>query len=132
MNIIIDSNIFISALIKDSTTRKLITNYKYNFLLPEYGLEEILSNKDEILKKSKLSEKDFYILLLRILKYIQIIPSDLIIKFWKQADEIIGDIDKGDSAFVATALAFDCPIWSDDKHFQAQDEIIIYTTRDMI
>jgi predicted nucleic acid-binding protein len=46
---------------------------------------------------------------LRLLNYVKIIPSSIIINFKEEADEIIGKIDKNDAPFVATALAF---FWS--------------------
>jgi len=112
MNIIvIDTNIFMSALIRDSSTRLLLTNLKINFLFPEFEFKEIEKYKQDILKKSKLSEKEFNILYLRLLKYVRIIPTDVIIKYREESDKIIGHIDNKDTIFVATALAFNCPIW---------------------
>ncbi len=35
MNIVIDTNIFVSALIKESVCREILTNFKVNFLLLE-------------------------------------------------------------------------------------------------
>ncbi len=46
-------------------------------------------------------------------------------------NKIIGKIDKDDILFVATALAFNCPIWSDDKHFQKQKNVTVFTTKDI-
>jgi len=130
--LVIDTNILISALIKDSITRKILVNYKMNFLFPEYGLEEIYFYKGDIIKKSNISEEEFDKLLLRILKYVRLIPISMINKFKKQADNIIGHIDKKDTVFIATALAFKCPVWSDDKHFKKQKKIKTITTKDML
>ena len=40
----------------------------------------------------------------------------------------MGHIDKDDVIFIATALAFNCPIWSEDKHFQKQNIVKIFKT----
>jgi len=132
MNIVIDTNIFISSLIKKGITRYIITNFNYNFLFPEFELIEIQNHKNEIIKKSKLSGKQFNILLLRLLKYVRIIPKDIITPIRQTAENIMGHIDKDDVLFIATALTFNCPIWSDDKHFLMQNEINILTTKDII
>ena|SRR3989344_5295728 len=132
MNIVIDTNIFISALIKEGITRKIITESRQNFLLPEFELYEIYSNKKEILDKSKLSEKEFNILLLRLLRYVRIIPTGIIIDYRYEANKIMGNIDKDDTIFIATALTFDSPIWSDDNHFQKQNKVKILKTSHMI
>ncbi len=131
MNVVVDTNIFISALIKEGFTRKMLVNSKHNFLFPEFEFEEIYNHKQEIIEKSHLSEIELDILLLRLLKHVRIIPTEMIIKYYKDAKEIMKEIDEDDSIFIATALTFNCPIWSDDKHFQKQNSIKIYTTKDL-
>ena len=131
MHILIDSNILISALIKKGFTRDILTNFNANFLFPEQGLEEIYFYKSEIIRKSKINEKEFYVLLLRLLKYIRLIPIGIFINFKDEANKIMGKIDKDDVLFIATALALNCPIWSDDKHFKKQKRVEIFTTKHM-
>ena len=130
--LVIDTNVFVSALIKDGVTRDLIVNAKIILLFPEFEFYEIKQHKEEILKKSKLSEKQFDILMLRMLNHVRIIPTNIIINYKKESEDIIQKIDPNDVPFIATALAFNCPIWSDDKHFKRQNKIKIYTTPDMI
>ncbi len=132
MNIVIDTNIVISALIKDKFTRYFITHSKNNFLIPEFELVEIYNHKEEIMYKSNLSEIEFNILLLRLLKYIRIIPTHMLIDKEKQARKIIGHIDDDDVQFIAAALKFNCPIWSDDKHFKKQNAIEVLTTKQIL
>jgi predicted nucleic acid-binding protein len=132
LTLIIDSNVLISALIKNGFTRKILTHFDLNFVFPEYGIEEIYSYKKLIMKKSGINEKEFDVLLLRLLKYIQLIPLDMIIKYRIEANDIMGKIDKKDVPFIAAALALNCSIWSDDKHFKKQKEIKIFTTKEVM
>jgi predicted nucleic acid-binding protein len=113
--IIIDSNIIISALIKDGITRDILTNFSINFAFPQDGLEEIYCCKTEILKKANITEREFNILFLRILKYIRLIPLDILFNFKDKSKQIMENIDKDDVIFIAAALALNCPIWSEDK-----------------
>lgn len=130
--IVIDTNIFISALIKDSLTRKILTNLKINFLFPEFEFKEISKYKKLILERTGLSKRDFYTLFLRLLKYVQVIPKEVILRYKREANQIMSHIHKEDTVFIATALAFKCPIWSDDKDFQKQKIIEVFKTKDMI
>ena len=107
-------------------------NFRMHFLFPEFGIDEIYLHKSEIIKKAKITGKEFDILLLRLLKYIRLIPLEILIPYREEADKIMGKIDKEDTVFISTALAFNCPIWSDDKHFKKQKIIKIITTKDMI
>jgi predicted nucleic acid-binding protein len=132
MNLVIDTNIFMSALIKEGKTREIIFNTDYQLLFPEFEFEEIFDHKEEILKKSKLTEQEFNELMLELLKKVKIIRTKRVSSFRKLARKIIGHIDNDDVIFVATALAFNCPIWSDDFHFQKQDKIEILTTKELL
>ena|SRR3989344_6170200 len=132
MNIVADTNILISALIKNGITREFIIKSENNFLIPEFEIYEIYEHKKEIIKKSKLLEKEFDVLFIRLLRNIKIIPSDLIIDKKIEAEKIIGHIDKDDVQFIATALIFNAIIWSDDKHFKKQNKIKTLTTKEII
>jgi predicted nucleic acid-binding protein len=99
---------------------------------PEFEFIEITKHKQDILEKSGLSNEEFRDLFSNLLRYVKIIKTEKTINFKEQANNIIGNIDKDDAVFIATALAFDCPIWSDDRHFQKQDKIKIFTTKDMV
>ena len=130
--IVIDTNIFISALIKEGLTRKLIINSQFKLFFPEYEFIEIKNNKEEIIKKSGLSETELINLIRQLLKYVKIVRDSRIVKYRTKADEIMGNIDEDDAVFVPVALALNCPIWSDDKHFQKQKEIKVFTTKEII
>lgn len=132
MNIVVDTNIFISALIKDDISRSLIINSKNDLLFPEFEFDEIEKHKKEILKKSDLSDEEFQNLFSNLLKYVKIVKTEEIINYRNQAFDIIGNIDKDDIIFIATALAYDATIWSDDRHFQKQNKIRILTTKDLV
>ncbi|MEK6926353.1 MAG: PIN domain-containing protein [Nanoarchaeota archaeon] len=132
MNIVVDTNIFISALIKDGVTRNLIVHSKYGLLFPELEFDEILEYEEEILKKSGLSHEEFEELLFDLLNYVKIIKTEQVIDYKDKATEIMGSIDEDDVIFIATALAFNCPVWSDDSHFKMQKKIKVIATRDML
>lgn len=133
MNIIIDSNILFSALIKDSITRQMILEYDNLFLFPEYIFEEIKEHKQELLEKSQMNKEDFNKLLQIILKKVAIVPNEILTPYKKQALEIIKDIDRDDVIFIACALAYpNSIIWSDDKKLKKQNQIKILNTKEII
>ncbi len=133
MIIVIDSNIFMSALIKDSLTRKLMVECSQRLLFPEIIFDEMRKHKNEIIKKSKLTKEEYEKLISKLLSYVEIIPLETIRQFRWEAKKIMEHIDPNDVLFIATALAYESAyIWSDDKHFQQQDKINIFTTSEMI
>ena len=131
--IVLDSNIFISALIKDSITRKLIINCKELIVIPEFLLEEIRNYEEEIILKSKLDKEEYKKLLNILLKYVLVLPDEIILPYREQAVEIIKDIDINDVLFIATALAFgDATIWSNDKKLKKQNKIKVISTQEIM
>jgi len=132
MNIVVDTNILFSAIIKDGLIREKLLDLNNNYLIPEFLFEEIYNHKKELIKKAKLFEKELDTLLLRLTKYIRIVPTEMIIKYKKEANKIMRNIDPNDSIFIATALSFNCPVWSDDRHLKKQKRIKVYNTKEFI
>jgi len=132
MRIIIDSNILFSALIKDSTTRKLIINFSGKFLFPEFIFDEFYKYKKFLLKKSKLSENEMNLLLKMILNKVEIVENYKILKNKKEAIMIMKNIDIKDVVFIATAIEYDAILWSDDKNLKKQDRVSIINTKEFI
>jgi len=62
MKFVVDTNIVISVLIKDSLTRKLIFSPKLELFLPGFSLQEIEKYVKEIQNKSGMSKEEFDLL----------------------------------------------------------------------
>ena len=124
MMIVIDVNVILSALIKDSTTRAILIKSGQEFCFPEISLQKIRKYQDLILKKSGLSEFEFLVIFHNILRFIRIIPNEELLFNWNEAKQIMEHIDPEDVPFIAVALCYeDSIIWSDDTHFDKQTKI---------
>ncbi len=133
MNIILDSNILFSALIKDSITRKLILGYKGHFLFPSYIFDELQKHKVRLVDISGMSTDDFSILLQMLLSKVMIIPSEIIRGHKEEAYNLVKDIDPEDVIFIACALAFPHSIlWSEDKRLKRQGKVKVMNTKEMM
>ena len=81
MNIIIDSNVIMSALIKDSITRKIILESKNNFFYPKIALRNLEKYKTELIEKSNIDEYEFNEVLKDLLGKISLIEdADFLVK----------------------------------------------------
>ena len=133
MKIVLDTNVLISALIRDSATRKLIIEMEDELVYPEDGIKEIRKYKDLIIERSGLGEKEVNSLLNLLLDYIELVPHNLIKNTLNEAEDIMLEIDEKDVIFIATALVFNgAIIWSDDKDFKKQDRILTKTTSEIL
>ncbi|MBI2110045.1 putative toxin-antitoxin system toxin component, PIN family [Candidatus Woesearchaeota archaeon] len=129
MQVVLDTNILFSALIRDSKTRKLILEYEGIFLFPEYIFEEAKKHKDEIFRKSRMSADEFNELLALILRKVNIVPSEVLEPHRQEAYLIVKDIDINDALFVACALAYKGSIiWSNDADLKKQSRIRVINT----
>ena len=132
MILIVDSNILISALIKDSKTREIIVKADQRFLIPELVIEEVRKYKNLIIEKSGMSDEEYNQLFEKLLNYIELIPTEIIEKNLEEALAIMNDIDAKDAIFIAAALSYSgSKIWSDDKHFERQTRIQVFKTKDI-
>jgi predicted nucleic acid-binding protein len=132
MNIIIDTNVLIGALIRDSHIRQLIILSNSPLLYLEIMLHEIRKHKGLILEKSGMDEESYDKLLTKLLSYISLVPTEQLTEHLPDAKEVMKDIDIKDAPFIAAALAYeDSVIWSDDAHFKMQRQITAYTTKEI-
>jgi len=132
MNLVIDTNIFIAALIKNGLTRYFIVHSPFDLFIPEQEMIEIRKYAKLIMDKSKQTEENLTDLITDLLRYIRIIRNRDLLPFRERANRIIKKIDEKDVPFIAAALALDCGVWSDDKHFKKQESVKIFTTKEIL
>jgi len=133
MNIVLDANILFSALIRDSTTRRMILEYDDRFLFPTYIFEELEKHKAELIRKSCLNEDEFNQLLSMLLRKVSVVPNEVLYPCQKEAYEAVKDIDRDDVLFVACVLAYPNSIlWSDDKKLKKIKHVTVLNTKEII
>ncbi len=119
MNLVLDSNIFISGLITPNGTisKLILRDLKDSILIcPEFLLDEILSKFEKIKGITKLNDYQLNELIFRIIKRIDLIDNDLIdYRYQKQAYDLVKDIDKKDLLFVALSIQTGFMLWTGDK-----------------
>jgi len=132
VKLVVDTSILFAALLKKSTVRELLLNPLFEFYVPEFGIEEIEKHVEEIVDRSGLNVENVYLLLGVLLASVQVVPAERILKKYREAEKIMGKIDRDDVPFVALALSFpNDGIWSEDKHFLKQKKVKVWRTRDL-
>ncbi|MBI2671997.1 PIN domain-containing protein [Candidatus Woesearchaeota archaeon] len=131
MDLIIDANVVISALISmNGKTRDLIFLEEFSLFSTEYLLEEVEKYKTEIIKKSNLDEESFKLATSLILSKIKLIPFLEFKSLISKAKDICPDPD--DMEYFALALSKKIPIWSNDKRLKQQTAVKVFTTSELI
>lgn len=119
MDIVIDSNILFSALLKpDGKLAEIILNPAFS--LSKYTCHflyvEIFKYKEKILKFSKLDEEALLEVLYRLIKKIEFISEETIdVTVWQQAQLLTVSVDPKDTPFVALALSLNAQLWTGDR-----------------
>jgi predicted nucleic acid-binding protein len=131
--IVLDSNILFSALVRDSLTRRMMIEYDGLFLFPGFILDEVWKHKDEILKKTGMPVDVFEALLRLLLNQCVIVDGKFLKDFEQEARDIVKDIDEDDFIFFACALAYPgSVIWSDDRMLKRQGVVRVLNTAEMM
>ncbi|MFH1649522.1 MAG: PIN domain-containing protein [Candidatus Woesearchaeota archaeon] len=133
MLLVIDSNVLLAALIRDSIIRKLIFSGLLDLYYPVPSLAVLNKYSDYIRKKTFLSKTKYSALLASVISGIMLVSRKEILVHWEEAKKIMFDIDPEDVVFVACSLAVTGSlVWSDDVHFRLQGVVPSITTRELL
>lgn len=133
MKLVVDTNVIVAGILRDSSTRKVLLHPIFTFYIPEFAFSEIEQNKDELIEKSGLTRHRFHMVIDRIKQKLIIVPSHKFRGFYPMALELIRKVDETDAPFLALALSFDNDgIWSNDTHFDKQNVIRVWKTKELI
>ena len=130
MDVVIDANVLFRALISSGEIVKMLFNSELKIFAPEVLGNEFLNNKNEILSKSKLSEIEFDALASLLLEKIIFVPLDEYKEFLPKAKSLLGKHTK-DFPYLALALKFNCPLWSEEKLLKRQSVVKILNTKEL-
>ena len=131
MKLVIDSNIIIAALLRNSTSRNIILNSDFQFLAPDFTLTELKKYEELIMRKGNLTKQQLNVVFNHLFNKIHIQPISEYEELISKAHSMISD--SKDVPFLALALAKSVDgIWTEDKHFKEQKEILIFSTKDLI
>ncbi|MDD5162990.1 MAG: PIN domain-containing protein [Candidatus ainarchaeum sp.] len=133
MDLIVNTNRIIAALVKNGESRKIILGGRFPLYTIEFGIKETEKYKALIKKKAGINEQEFNLLMHRLLSKIAVkSESEISKESIEKALQIMEKIDKNDVPFIALAIELNKPIWSDDKHFKQQKTIKIFTTKELV
>src|SRR3989344_2896932 len=131
MELVIDANIFFSALISSGgKTQELLFSEELILFAPEFLGEELRKHEPEISKKSGLSKNDFELAVSLISSRVYFVPFSEFKQFLTKAKKI--SPDPNDVEYFAVALKHACALWSNDKELKKQDEVKVVSTTELL
>lgn len=132
MQLVVDANVLISALVADSRTRELLVTLEPDLLSPSVVRDEIREHEDLIVEKSGMDPERVVQFVDLLFQYVDVVPVADFHSRIEEAEAALGDVDPDDVLYLACALGADAAIWSDDSDFREQDLVEVYTTADVV
>ncbi len=111
MDVVLDSNVLFRILISQGDIIDLLFHPQLIIYAPKRLQEEFLNNRQEILSKSHISQREFNTLCAVLFSRIIFVPLEEYTQFLPQAKTILQAHEK-DEDFVALTLLKHCKIWS--------------------
>ena len=131
MDLVLDANILIAALIKRGITADLIVDENIHLFAPEFIMDEFQKHRDEIVQKIHRTKEDFEHFLEVIKQRTSFIPLEEIKPYLPQANAI--SPDPKDVAYIALAIKTGASIWSNDKRLKDnQNKIPVLATHEIL
>jgi putative PIN family toxin of toxin-antitoxin system len=132
MKLVVDTNIIISALIREGLTRKMLLFPGIKLFTPEITFNEIENHIGIISTKSELPKDDIQQILDVLIKNIETIPESRWWNHYTKAEKLIGKKDPKDAPFIAVAFALTVDgIWSNDRDFESQSLFKVWKTTEL-
>lgn len=120
MRLVIDANVLISALARDSAVRAALRVAEDEIHAPSYVLVELRAHRPEIRQKSGLSPSSYDGLLDDLLERIYVVRREDLVSRLPAAARAMRAIDPNDTPYVAAALVVDGTVVSNDRAFERQ------------
>ena len=132
MILVADTNVIISALIRDSLTRSVLLHPFLDLFIPEFLVDELELHRQEIIRKSGLTEAAYEKLLNAFMTRLNVVEKKEFADSYVEALGVMRGIDEDDAEFLALALVIDADgIWTNDRHFLKQTRIRVWTTAEL-
>ncbi|MEK6954168.1 MAG: PIN domain-containing protein [Candidatus Micrarchaeota archaeon] len=129
MELIVDANIVVAAILKDGLTRNLLFNSNLYLYGPENLSLEIMEHETEFISKLGVGKAEFDNLTSALLNNLEILPLAYFEKKKKEALEFVPD--RNDWPYFAVALLKGCAVWSNDKRLKEQKKIKVISTEEL-
>ena len=133
MELVVDANVLLAALLKEAVTRELLLDARFKLYAPEHLISEtlrLLKTSSSLRKRIQLSTKKLEELFYLLTQEIQTVPKGEFASHMNEALKIAPH--RQDAPYLALALARNAPVWSNDKGMHVQSRVKVYTTKELI
>ena len=109
MKVVLDTNVLVSALMRDGYTRTLLLHPDLSLVTPEYALEEVQRHLPGIAERMRSSVQQARLTVELLLEHVETVPASEYREFQERAEALLAAIDPDDVQFAALAMAIARP-----------------------
>lgn len=132
MRLVLDTNVFLSALLRRSFTRAALVHPRLELIMPEFALAEIARHFPAIAERMGVPADAARLTLELLLGNVRTVPLTEYASHMRSAEDLVRDVDPDDAPFVALSLASACPIWTQDKALLDAKDIRTVSTQEVV
>ena len=129
MKIVVDANVFFSALIREGLTRRMLFSAELIPYAPAFAVREFLKHEETLFQKYSGERQEFRELTGILLERLNLV-SDAELKPFLPAAKSFSP-DQNDELYFACALYVNCGIWSNDKVLKKQNRVEVKTAGEL-
>src|SRR3989344_5404883 len=132
MELVVDTNILISAIIKSKKSRSLLCSSSLLLYAPEDLIAEMFTHEEKICALSGITPNDLMQLAAFFLGKITLVPEELFKESEQEAISLVTHPE--DIPFAALALHKKIGLWTDDKALRKQSmtKLVIWSTDSLL
>jgi predicted nucleic acid-binding protein len=138
IRLVLDSNILFTYFWKKAAIHRILERQVIAFA-PEYALTEIEKYEKEISEKTRITPPEFADKRKALLGRVSFIPKKEYTSQTQQIQDLLKEMQEAekkelgyDIDFLALALKFHCPLWSNDSLLKKQEAVRVYSTGQVI
>ncbi|MBI4361445.1 hypothetical protein HY572_06790 [Candidatus Micrarchaeota archaeon] len=129
MKFVLDSNVFFSALLRDSSTRRLLTDPRLELYVPDYFFEELFKYASEFAERMGVSRYALLQGVMALSETVSVVSKSSYAHCTAKAFDVCPD--PADVDFFALAMSLGCPIVSQEKKLKRQQAIRVITIAEL-
>lgn len=133
MELVVDANVLLASFLKKAVTRELLLDSRLTLYAPEHLFLETsrhLAKSAALRSRIRLSNQELQQLFRILTMNIRTIPKQSYKHLLGKALALAPH--REDAPYLAVALLYQIPIWSNDRGLINQNVVKIYTTADLI
>ena len=132
MRVVVDANVLLAALLKNSATRELIQHAPLEMYAPAWLWNETARNMPALAKRSGVQQAVLTTLSDRLLQRIQPVPEAALATHAREALRRCRKSGVRDAPYVACCLTVDAALWSHDRRLLDEAGVKTVGTHELI